>query len=123
MKLRHKTPCSECPWLKTSAAGWLGGFSPESYADAVTCNEIPACHNSDYGPDNPKSSMCVGALATATNSCIKADKTSGAMVAQKLIGKRDDCFQWVRDFYEHHTKKTYVPFYQRFLTTPRDDGR
>lgn len=108
MKLRHKIPCAECPWRKCAAAGWLGGFSPEDYADPVQMNEIPACHNADSGPDSPKSSFCVGALATANNSCTQPHKTEGAIAAAKVIGKRDDCFRWVRDFYKHHAGKEYV---------------
>ena len=115
MKLKHKTPCKECPWKKDSLKGFLGGWTPESYADAVAMNEIPCCHLVDHGPQDNKSAFCVGALATASNSCIQPHKTPGAIEAKKKIGKREDCFQWVRDFYEYHAEKKYIPFLQRMI--------
>lgn len=116
MKLAHKVPCAECPWRLNSAQGFLGGWSPESYADAVANNEIPCCHMVDHGPESNKSAMCVGSLATSKNSCINPHKTPGAIDAQNKIGKRDDCFKWVKDFYEYHTHgKKYIPFIQRMM--------
>jgi hypothetical protein len=113
MKLRHKEPCAECPWRKKSPAGWLGGVKDGAlyYADALGNNELPPCHLNDHGPDNPKSSFCVGALAVTTNQCVQPWKTPGAMEAAKIIGRRDDCFGHVGLFYKHHTGTDYVnPF-------------
>lgn len=113
MKLRHKDPCAECPWRKNAPAGYLGGHAAEYYADAVSANEIPPCHLQDKGPDNPKSSFCVGALSVAANSCISPHNTDGAVEAKTVIGKRDDTFKWVRDFFKHHTGRDYMPFLLR----------
>lgn len=82
MRCRHTTACAECPWRKESPAGWLGGWSPEFYTDAVQNNEVPACHLSDFGPDDDRTSM--------------------------RVGKRDDTFQHPALFYRHHAGQEYV---------------
>lgn len=108
MKLKHKTPCHECPWRKAAPAGYLGGFPAEYYADAVAANEIPACHLKDFGPDDPRTAMCAGSLATAANACILPDRTVGGVEARDKVGKREDCFPHPRAFYKHHTREDYV---------------
>lgn len=113
MKLRHTSPCNECPWRKEAPAGWMGGHDPGVYADAVQFNEVPACHRQDHGPDDPRTSMCAGALAVAANSATSMWKTPGGDDARKKVGQRADCFRWVRDFYRHHTGEDYQPFATR----------
>lgn len=115
MELKHKQPCNECPWRKKSLAGWLGGHSAEYYADAVQKNEIPPCHNVDFGPDDDRSAFCVGALAVGSNQCILPRNTDGAQAAQKKITKKDACFGSVYAFYEHHTKEKYINPLMRML--------
>lgn len=108
MRLIHKTPCADCPWRKAAPQGWLGGFEPEQYADPVAGNEVPACHNSDFGPEDDRTAFCVGALATMSNACISPWKSPGATEAKKEIGKRDDCFQHPALFYQHHAGRPWV---------------
>lgn len=108
MRLKHKVPCNKCPWRKASLAGWLGGYPAEYYADAVQANEVPACHLQDYGPDSPKTAMCVGALTTMANGCISAWKTEGGDDAKAIVGRRDDTFAHPTKFYEHHTDHPWV---------------
>lgn len=114
MKLFRKVPCPQCPWRRKALPGWLGGIMPsvtESasyYADAVGNNEIPPCHLVDFGPDDDRSRFCVGALATSRNQCIHPDKTRGAPEAAREVGRRDDCFSHVREFYKHHTGEDYT---------------
>lgn len=108
MKLRHHTPCNECPWRRTSLAGWLGGHEPTYYADAVQANEVPPCHLTDLGPDDPRSSMCAGALSVMANACLSAWKTPGGDEAKAKVGKRDDTFHHPAEFYEHHTGEPWV---------------
>jgi hypothetical protein len=105
MKLYHKTPCNECPWRKESQAGWLGGHSPEFYADALALNETPACHCRDHGPDSDETAFCAGALSVMANACIMPDdsKHPGAAEARMAVGRRDDTFGHHALFYKHHT--------------------
>lgn len=115
MKLKHTTPCAECPWRKESAPGWLGGYPPELYADAVQENEVPACHLNDHGPDSAKTAMCAGALSVCANSAIIPSKTKGGKEARDIVGQRSDTFKWVRDFFAHHThgKEYMTPLMRR----------
>lgn len=108
LKLKHTTRCSECPWRKDSPAGWLGGWSPEFYTDAVQNNEVPACHLQDHGLDSDDTAMCAGALSVMANACISAWKTEGGDEAKQRVGKRDDTFQHPALFYKHHAGQEYV---------------
>lgn len=116
MRLIHKVPCRECPWRKIAPAGWLGGHPPETYADAVANGEVPACHLQDLGPNNDRTAMCVGALATAANQCQSVYKTVGGDEARKIIGRREDCFAHVREFYTYHSGNVYIPYLVRKTT-------
>lgn len=104
MELKHKKPCSECPWRLVSPAGWLGGYSPEYYTDAVMNNEIPACHNSDFGPDSSETAMCAGALSVMANACISAWKQEGGEEARKEVGTSQETFYHPTLFYTHHSQ-------------------
>jgi hypothetical protein len=108
MKLCHDEPCPECPWREASPAGYLGGHAPEYYADAVQANEVPPCHMQDFGPDDPRSAMCAGALSVMANQCLSAWKTPGGDGAKVSVGRRDDTFRHVAMFYEHHAGQPYV---------------
>jgi hypothetical protein len=108
VKLKHKKPCSECPWRKAAPQGWLGGHPPEYYADAAQNNEVPACHLQDFGPDDHKTAMCAGALATMANQCKAADNTAGGEAARRVVGRNNDCFPHLMAFYEYHAGKPYV---------------
>jgi hypothetical protein len=115
VELKHRVACAECPWRKEAPAGWLGGHSAEFYADALALNEAPACHMSDFGPFNPQTAFCAGALAVAKNSAISLHHAAGdADSAKQEILRRDDCFANVRDFYRHHTGEEYqIPLLRR----------
>lgn len=108
MQLHHKTPCAECPWRIDSPAGWLGGFTPEFYTDAVMNNEVPACHLRDYGPDDDDTAMCAGALSTMKHGCQSAWMTEGGDEAKAIVGARDDTFKHPYQFFEHHAGEPYV---------------
>lgn len=108
MELYHTTPCNECPWRLSSAVGWLGGFTPEFYTDAVMNNEVPACHLRDHGPYDPNTAMCAGALSVMSNGCVSAWKTIGGDEARSKVGRRDDTFGHPYRFFEHHAEADYV---------------
>jgi hypothetical protein len=112
-KLVHKVPCAECPWRTASPAGWLGGHSPEYYADAVRANETPPCHLRDHGPDHPRSAFCVGALQTQANACIAPYNTPGAEAAKAVVGPNQQVFSHPATFYQHHAGKPYQHPLQR----------
>jgi len=44
-----KKPCSDCPFRRASAPGWLGAGSPESFLDCIQRGEPLPCHQTiDY---------------------------------------------------------------------------
>jgi hypothetical protein len=102
-RLVHKTPCKECPWRKASVAGYLGGHSPEWYADVVQENQVPSCHLNDFGPQRPETRFCVGALHTAANACIQVREPPHAAEAKATVGRNPDCFSHPAEFYAHHS--------------------
>lgn len=109
MKLHHKAPCNECPWRKEAPAGWLGGFTPEFYTDAVMNNEVPACHCRDHSPDNDDTAFCAGALSVMANGCVSAWNALGdGEEARQTVGRRDDTFGHPVLFYQHHAGTPYV---------------
>lgn len=109
MKLHHKTPCSECPWRTTAPAGWLGGYTPEYYTDAIMNNEVSACHNRDFGPDSDETAFCAGALATMANGCVSAYNAVGdGEAARQIVGRRDDTFGHPTLFFQHHAGEPYT---------------
>jgi hypothetical protein len=41
---QHTRPCGDCPWRRSSLAGWLGGASPEDWVGAAHGDAAIACH-------------------------------------------------------------------------------
>tara|TARA_Y100001973_G_C5127478_1_gene295967 strand:+ start:155 stop:520 length:366 start_codon:yes stop_codon:yes gene_type:complete len=117
MKLKHKTPCKECPWRKESLQGYLGGHAPEYYADAVANNEVPACHLQDHGPEDDRTAFCAGALSCMANQAMQPSAMhpgqETAVEAREEVGKRDDTFWHHALFYKYHAGKDYLPPFLR----------
>lgn len=111
MKLKHVTPCAECPWRKTAPKGWLGGHPAEYYADAVGAGEVPACHLHDHGPDNGNTAFCAGALACMSNQFMVPTGhfpgQEGAIAARRQVGPMDSVFAHHRTFFSYHTGTEY----------------
>jgi hypothetical protein len=113
LTLIHKTPCAECPWRKDSLKGYLGGNTPEMYADSVQNGEAPACHMRDE--THPKGgAFCVGALQCMANSAT-LPKDPEPRAAREIVGRSDKVFNFPALFYKYHTGKDYVPFWQRMM--------
>ena len=119
MKLHHKKPCKQCPWLKDSPQGFLGGNDPVVYTDIVMLNQVPACHMRDRGEESDETAMCAGALATAANACILPFKRAEA-AAKRAVGQNSKCFKHPRDFYLYHAEEEYV---QPYLREVKEDER
>lgn len=109
MKLQHKAPCPECPWRLVALAGWLGGHTPEFYTDAVMHNEVPACHNRDFGPESSDTAFCAGALSVMANGCVSAWNAIGdGEEARQVVGRREDTFAHPHHFFKHHAGEDYT---------------
>lgn len=100
-QLRHTDPCKECPFRKRSLPGYLGGHPLEPYRQPPSAGMPTTCHCTDKGAGDPRSSFCAGALAVIMNDPAVEPLPEYAAAAHQ-VGKRDDCFDGVEAFAEHH---------------------
>lgn len=65
------SPCNECPWRRTAAAGWLGPHTAERWAEIAHGEAPVACHKTipDGGGWGPKTQQCRGLASFRTNVC------------------------------------------------------
>lgn len=94
-------PCKGCPFRKGSLPGYLGGYRLEKYRQPPSAGMPTTCHCTDKGADNPRSRFCAGALAVIANDP-DVEPLPEYADAVAAVGKRDDCFETVDDFAEHH---------------------
>lgn len=95
--IRHKTPCSECPWRKKSVKGYLGGNTVEAYALPVRHGVPVPCHMSG----GAKTTMCAGSAIVMQNSCTVPRDDHQAKQIDK-VRKSRDVFQFVTEFERYH---------------------
>ena len=115
MQFDHSTPCPECPWRKDCLAGWLGGNTPEVYADTIAANSATPCHMSqEMLEGDEEEAMCAGSLSVMANACIMPTRADEA-AARLAVGRRDDTFSNQAEFYKHHSGDEYVPMIIRAI--------
>lgn len=108
MKLRHTTPCNECPWRRNHPAGWLGGYKPDDFVQQVQFDGPPLpCHKTippGLAPDadTDEISMCAGALIFMRNSCKSAQHPDYGDAREQVEADRENVFQWSKEFLDHH---------------------
>lgn len=105
MKNNLHDPCSECPFKKTSARGWLGGLTAtETYHGVMTQEMDFACHKtrSKRSPDDM--SRCRGSLLFLKKNCKlpRYNAELGKAVAS-LKNADTDSILLGHDFIKHHT--------------------
>jgi hypothetical protein len=106
--------CKVCPFRKTSAQGWLGGYTPATVFSSIWHGVPFFCHDSiDYTKPNcireavrdpKKGKLCVGGLVFA-NKIFATQTTEYPLIleAREKVKLRTDieCME-PREFYEHH---------------------
>lgn len=102
-QLRHTTPCSDCPFKRVSAPGWLGGYPVATYAEPVEAGLPTSCHKRDYGCADPRTSLCAGALALLANTGQPALLEQHRPSVEQ-VGSREEVFTSSREFREHHAR-------------------
>lgn len=104
MKLKHKTPCDECPWRRNHPAGWLGGYDPEQFTNQVQWDGPPLpCHKTyKPGGDGEAKAMCAGALVFMKNSCKSAKHPAYGDALDHVERDTETVFNWPFEFLEHH---------------------
>lgn len=112
MQRAIKTPCVECPFRRDSASGYLGGYTPEMYLDAVKSPASLACHKSPgfHEGDIEKQRVCTGLAAFRANiGHVAAVDTpygripTAAHESTQYVGCDDETyFGNEKEFYDHH---------------------
>lgn len=96
--------CRECPLSRTSAAGYLGGYSVENYLQILHGDAAIACHMSPgfHERDHARQRHCTGVCAYRANVS-KLPRDSGSQEAIRLIGPdRERFFATPAEFAAHH---------------------
>lgn len=93
---QHNHPCSDCPFLRTSLPGWLGGSSPEEYRSLAHSDVIIECHAVKL--DEDQHAECAGAAVYRANVVKRAPE--GAM---ELVPDKEHVFATPMEFVEHHS--------------------
>jgi hypothetical protein len=104
-----KKSCNECPFTKTSLAGWLADYTPQDLHTLVMSERPFPCHMThkedmlsweDAGTE--KYPLCMGALKYMKKAG-KLPRNKDLMDAMKDISRDDlDNILSLREFFEHH---------------------
>lgn len=97
-----KTPCVECPFRKTSAKGWLGGFTVEETLNCAKSEQDFLCHKS--GRKGVKR-QCAGRMLFASKTCKTFINESLEDVRKKVRDENSDFIENILgfDFKSYHT--------------------
>lgn len=96
------TPCTECPWRRISAPGWLGPYTAEQWFRLAHSDEPIACHLTIVtdGEWEDGTMQCAGAARYRANV---AKQPRDPQVASGPVD-RDTVFARPDEFLAHHTK-------------------
>jgi hypothetical protein len=108
-ELGRTKPCAECPWLRTSARGWLGASNAEEfYRTSVTQEGHMPCHmDIDYTDKNwretqlPEADLCAGNLIYYRNH-LKNPRDPEVAEWVRAVERSPHVFDWPVEFMEHH---------------------
>lgn len=113
-KLAKEKSCRECPFRRDSAPGYLGGYSPEMYLDAVLSPQSLSCHCSPGFHDRVIETQlhCTGLAAFRANlgwiASVRLPNgmtvPSNAHKSTQAVGcDTEQYFATCDEFYQHHT--------------------
>lgn len=95
--VQHMAPCGDCPFVKGSLKGWIGGMSTEEWSETLRGDGKIHCH-AIRGP------QCVGAAIMRANMC-KRPKDPSVL---QMPAKTGDAFVSLEEFKKHHTMSHVV---------------
>lgn len=90
--VQHTSPCSDCPWSRTSLNGWLGGVSVDQWLHRAHTDTFVPCHTTP-------NQQCAGLAIYRRNTCKAVHAPLLTLPADK-----ETVFSWRSEFIEHHTK-------------------
>jgi hypothetical protein len=97
-----KVPCNECPWVRTSAPGWLGPYTAREWVALAQSDSPIACHTTiteDGQWDTPGIRQCKGAAIYRAN-VLKSPRHPNVARAQ---ADTETVFTW-GEFEAHHER-------------------
>jgi hypothetical protein len=103
-KRQHKTPCKECPFRRTAAAGWLGGMTADELRALADIEQRMPCHlhrTVDYLLPDPALPQCGGRAIYWRNQC-KVPRMEGVLL--ELPADPVLVFQWPHEFVAYHKR-------------------
>lgn len=106
--LKHTQPCSQCPWRRAAAPGWLGADSPEGFLSTTLGEAEMPCHATiDYDDPNWKARLaeaplCAGALIFLKNTAKSPRNPHLAAAVDAVQEDHDTVFTHGGEFLEHH---------------------
>ncbi len=111
-RLHSLEPCSKCPFLRTSAPGWLGASTPKGFMQSVFMQECHMpCHGEiDYEKSDwrekqlPEAPLCAGSLIMMRNAC-KMPRDDYLAKAVGAVCSSEDVFKTPVEFIKHHTER------------------
>ena len=103
-----ETPCGECPFRRTAAAGWLGAAPPQMFVENIKQEQPSPCHTSiDY--EDPSWSrqweagqigkLCTGALILASNA---GKLARDQRMLPRVPADREIVFSTLQEFAAYH---------------------
>ncbi len=103
-------PCNECPWLRTSAPGWLGPATADEWAKTAASDSPILCHLTIHPADgedqadwdDPRLRQCAGA-AIFRNNVHKLPRHP-CDAARDFEADRGTVFGWYDEFTAHHNR-------------------
>ena len=106
-----KTPCKECPFTKTSLAGWLADYTPQELHNIVMAEKAFPCHMTheedlqweDAG--KKETPLCAGALRYMKKAGKLPRRKDLADLVNKVERSELENILSIPEFFEHHKPK------------------
>ena len=97
-----KQPCNDCPWRRSSAAGWLGPYDALTWVLLAGSEEPIACHQTIRESGSWDGAFqCAGAATYRANSC-KSPRDPAVAVGPT---DHENVFSNSMEFINHHERK------------------
>lgn len=106
-----RTPCSECPFRRESAPGYLGEATgnPQSFFGPIwgeyirqPCHKMVNWERADAQFQAMRAPLCSGMLIMMRNACKAPYKTETALAVRDTDMDVDSVFRFPHEFIKHH---------------------
>lgn len=108
MKDKLDEPCRECPFRRTSLAGYLGRNDAKSFIERVDRQRPNECHMTvDYNDPQWKEKiddaiLCAGAATYLANTLSSPRDPEYQAAVDRLGPDHETVFSWTDEFLAHH---------------------